>query len=389
MIFLSVVIWLFLIRLFVLCIMRWRRVLFFGICLIFYWMGAMYSVSIHESFQTTLKLVNNWILSEATNYYYFFEQSQKLFIWIILWWITYAIPRKFLKRWKYLYFIWSLLLMLLLFSPLWRDFDKWATLWLQIWWNTIQPWEFFKIWFVFFLTSRLVRKRKAMNERQFYVWFSLISLVAVSIFFVLPDFWSLLVLWPTALILYRYLGWKKYFIGLTLIFALFWWMIASSQFSYVQERVQYFLNPDADQSRWIWRQTRQALIAVWWGGLTGKWYGKGLQKFWYIPEAQSDFIFSAFAEEVWFIGSLLLLSLYFMLMWHAIKWLRSTKDLYDRWIIIWLISLILIQAFVNIGVNIKMIPLTWITLPFVSHWWSALIVNVVQVVLLHKIIYKI
>lgn len=389
MIFFSVIIWLFLIWLFVLCIMRWRRILFFGICLIFYGMGAMYSVSIHESFQTTLKLVNSGILSEATNYYYFFEQSQKLFIWVILWCITYFIPWKFLKRWKDIYFVWSLLLMLLLFSPLGRDFDKWATLRLQIWWNTIQPGEFFKVWFIFFLTSWLVRKRKAMNDWQFYVWFWLISFIAVGIFFILPDFWSLLVLWPTALILYRYMWWKKYFIWLTLIFALFGWMIASSQFSYVKERVEYFLNPDSDQSRWIWRQTKQALIAVWWWGLMGKWYWKWLQKFWYIPEAQSDFIFSAFAEEVGFIWSLLLLYLYFMLMRHAIKWLKTTKDLYDRWIIIWLISLILIQAFVNIWVNIKMIPLTWITLPFVSHGWSALIVNVLQVVLLHKIIYKI
>ncbi len=352
-------------------------------------MWAMYSVSIHESFQTTLKLVSSWVLSEATNYYYFFEQSQKLFIWIILWAITYFIPWKFIKRGKYLYFIGSLLMMFLLFTPLWRDFNKWATLWLELWWNTIQPWEFFKIGFIFFLTSWLVRKKRAMNDRQFYVWFWLISLIAVSIFFVLPDFWSLLVLWPTALILYRFLWWKKYFIWLTLILALFWWVFASSQFSYVKERMNFFLNPDADQSRWIWRQTNQALIAVWWWWFAWKWYGKWLQKFWYIPEAQSDFIFSAFAEEVWFIWSILLLYLYFMLMWHAVKGLRSTTDQYDRWMIVWLISLIMIQAFVNIWVNIKLVPLTWVTLPFVSHWWSALIVNLVQVVLLHKIIYKI
>jgi len=80
----------------------------------------------------------------------------------------------------------------------------------------------------------------------------------------------------------------------------------------------------------------------------GKGYGKGLQKFGFIPEAQSDFIFAAFSEEIGFAGNMILLGLYLYIAYYFLTHIRNIKDEHQKIIGIGILSLILIQAFVNI-----------------------------------------
>lgn len=163
-------------------------------------------------------------------------------------------------------------------------------------------------------------------------------------------------------------------------------VIAASQFTYIQKRLSYFLDPEADtDGKGVGWQTRQSLVAVGAWGWVGKWYGKWLQKFGYIPEAQSDFIFAAFSEEIGFIGNSIILTLYFLLAWYVIKELKNVDDEYDRTVVVGLLSMIILQVFINVGVNIKLLPLTGLTLPFFSHGWSALFVNMMEIMLLYKI----
>jgi len=365
---------------------RWR-ILVFWCLLLFYGRAAMFSVSIHESFQYTRWLFERGILEKPDNYFFFFDQIKNMVIALAIWWITIILPWKFIKKRKYLIFAGSFILVILLLWPLGQDYGKWATLWLEIAGSTVQPWEFLKIWFVFLISARLVKKRRQLTEWQLYVGFLIISALSLAVFVALPDFWSLLVLWPVALILYRYAWWRIYYIWVTILMSFFLLMFAYSQYTYVQERVDFYINPWLDEnSRGIWRQTNHALTAVWSWGLFGKWYGKWLQKLWYIPEAQSDFIFAAFSEEVGLFWNFILLCLY---MWLARAVFRKFPDIHDqtdKTMAIWFLWLILMQAFVNMGVNINLLPLTGITLPFVSHGGSALMVNIVEVVLLRKIL---
>lgn len=164
------------------------------------------------------------------------------------------------------------------------------------------------------------------------------------------------------------------------------WSI-SPKFNYIQKRFSYFINSSVDpQARGVWRQNEQALMAIWGGGLIGKWYGKWLQKFGFIPEAQSDFIFSAFSEEIGFLGNLFLLALYMYIGYYFISHVRHIKDDHKKIIGIGILSLILVQAFINIWVNLKILPNTWLTLPFISYWWTAIMVNFMEIVLLYKIL---
>lgn len=362
------------------------RILVVGGLLIMFGIASIYSVSIFESFDLTLDHVALGLREEPSNYYFFTEQLLKLLVGIALCLLVYVIPLERIKQLKYVIFFGSLALVLLLFTPLGIELNG-SSAWLDVPWGTIQPGEFFKIWFVMFLAAWMLRKIKQLDELQFYLGFLVITGIFYVLFLLIPDLGTILVLACVAMIMFRYAGWKLYYVAVTLLLWVIAGVIATSQFSYLEDRMNYFFNPDSDLSgRGIGRQTKQSLIAVGGGGWIGKWYGKGLQKFGYIPEAQSDFIFAAFSEEIWFLGNSILLTLYFLLAYFFLKDLHKIKDEYNRLMGVGLISMIIVQVFINVWVNIKLVPLTWLTLPFVSHWGTALIANMVELVLLHKIL---
>jgi cell division protein FtsW len=127
-------------------------------------------------------------------------------------------------------------------------------------------------------------------------------------------------------------------------------------------------------------------MAIGGGGFMGKGYGKGLQKFGYIPEAQSDFIFAAYSEEIGFVGNLFLIFLYCRLFFYFLKHLQHIRDPQNKMIGVGIISILIIQTFVNIGVNIQIIPNTGVTLPFVSAGGSSLLISCIELMILYKIL---
>ncbi len=369
-----------------------------GIILVIYGILAIYSVSIHESFTLTLKLIAKGNLTwDPSNYFYFLRQIKNIVIAVVMAIWVYAIPLNFFQKNKNVIIIGAILMLLQLsvFIP-----GIGMTLNGARWWinvpllPSIQPAEFFKLWYVIFLASWLIRKRDLINQKQFFVSFLVLNGLLFFVFLLIPDLGTLLILGIVALIMCRYAGAKIKYI----LYILFWWLTAgllvgsiagmmSDRFQYIQKRFTYFLSSDVDpQSRQIWRQNQQALIAVGGGWFLGKGYGKGLQKFWYIPEAQSDFIFSAYSEEVGMIGNLFLISLYFYLAYYFLSRLQYIRNEYNKIIWVGIISLIIIQAFVNIWVNIKIMPNTWLTLPFISYGGTAIMVNLIELMILYKIL---
>ncbi len=352
--------------------------------LILFWIFAIYSVSIFQSFQLTLNLFD-----DPSNYFYFLRQIRHLLVAILLSVVVYFVPLDLIKKNKWNIFILTLLFLFLVFTPLWMELNG-ARWWLNIpWFWSIQPWEFVKLAFVIFFVWWLLKKWKTLKTFEWFLSMIIVVWVSLFTFLLIPDLWTLLVLWPVALILYAYAwGNIKYILAsiwLWFVFLFTIWM----QFSYIEKRMNYFMNPEIDKSmQWIWYQTRQSLISIWGWWFFGQWYGKWLQKFWFIPEAQSDFIFAAFSEEIWFLWNTILLTLYFLLAYFVIKQLPYIKDTYYQYLTIGLLSLILWQAFINIWVNVKLIPLTWLTLPFISYWWTALVINIIELTLLYKLLYK-
>lgn len=366
------------------------------IFLLIFWLLAVYSTSVYESFIMTAKSVN---FIEPTNYYYFYQQIKALIYIVIVILILWKFPIKALKNHKFasIVMVLAFILQCLVFTKRWESYN-WARWWLNIpHMPSIQPSEFFKLAYIIFLASRLTRKKETMNSSQFFLLFIVLSALLYAIFLFIPDFWTVLIIWATALIMVRYswLSLKK----TATIFAiwLFAWVIAwltlglvNKRFSYIQNRFSYFFTSDKEkieaEREKTWWQTTQALIAIWWWWFFGNWYGNGLQKYSNLPEAYCDFIFAAFSEEIWFFWNMLLIALYIRMFRYVLRHLQKVNDPQLKLIWVWIISLIIVQTFVNIWVNIQIIPTTWITLPFVSAWWSSLMVNCIELLLLYKIL---
>jgi len=374
------------------------RIIIIWIILIIFWLLAIYSVSIHESFTLTLKLIANWKRTDdPSNYFYFIRQLKNIAIAAFMALLVYTLPLNFFQKNKNIIIIWAILMFLqiLVFVP-WIGMElNWARWWISLPFSpSMQPAEFFKLGYVFFFSSWLLKKRDIINQKQFFSSFIVINIILLWIFLLIPDLWTLLILWLTSLTLCRYIWTKIKYILYLLLWALLSWILVwsiawmiSPKFDYIQKRFTYFFNPSVDeQKKWVWRQNEQALIAIWWGGLFWKWYWKWLQKFWYIPEAQSDFIFAAYSEEIWFVWNIALLWFYFYLAYYFLSRLHLIRNEYNKTIWVWIISLIIIQAFINIWVNLKIMPNTWLTLPFISYWWTALMVNCIEIILLYKIL---
>lgn len=372
-------------------IIVWSILTLFGVL-------SIYSVSIHESFTLTLSLIanGNWT-GDPSNNFYFWRQIRNIGMALIMAGITYAIPIKFFQKNKNITII-AIILMLLqiaVFIPGIGIELNGARGWIDLpGLPNIQPAEFFKLGYVLFLGWRLIRKRDKINTKDFFLSFIILNVIFFLLFLLVPDLGTVMILGIVGLIMCRYAWAKIKYIMRILFWGLLWGLLmgsiagmVSERFAYIQKRFTYFLSSDVDpQARQIWRQNQQALLAIGGWGLFGKWYGKWLQKFGFIPEAQSDFIFSAFSEEIGFVGNMLLLGLYLYIGYYFLTRVRNIKDDHKKIIGIGILSLILVQAFVNIWVNVKILPNTGLTLPFISYWWTALMVNFMEIILLYKIL---
>ena len=358
-------------------------IIFLWATLIFIWMLAVFSISISQSFKLTTKLGN------PSNYYYFFTQAKGLLIALFLAFVIYKFVKiETIRKYRKHIFILFLLFQLAVFIPgVWIDIG-WARGWINVWISTIQPVEFFKIGWVLFLSYWLVKKEKEIKTLQGYLSFTMIVWLISVIFLLIPDLGSLFIISFVSLLMYRYQGWKTRYIWVSIIWFLILTFTVWMQFDYIKKRLNYFINPSSDTtSQWAWFQVEQWLIAIWWGWIFWKWYWKWLQKF-SIPVAQSDYIFWAFSEEIWFVGNMFLLALYFGLLYICLKRLPYVSDPYFKLVALGLTWTIVIQALVNIGVNVRLFPVTGLTLPFISHWWSWLMANCIQIILLYKILYR-
>lgn len=154
---------------------------------------------------------------------------------------------------------------------------------------------------------------------------------------------------------------------------------------YQKERVTAFLNPYADPQG-AGYQMIQSLIAVGSGQLWGKGLGYGSQShLHFLPEAETDFIFAAFAEEWGFVGIIVLLSLLLIILWRVIWIGIRSDDNFSRLYALGFAALIFTQSFIHIGMNMGVMPITGLTLPFVSYGGSSLVSLLIGIGILQNI----
>jgi cell division protein FtsW len=241
----------------------------------------------------------------------------------------------------------------------------------------IQPSEFAKLIAVLFVATVLER-RLAQQEPLEPGLFQAGALLVVfaALIMVEPDYGSGIVLLAAACTMIFVAG-LAYRWVLTALLVLPWPLIAIMLFApYRRQRWLAFLNPYEDPLGKGF-QPIQSFIAVGTGGVWGKGFMAGVQKMFYLPEAHSDYIFAVIAEEKGLIGTTAVLLCFVVIVWRGLMVARRAPDAFGSLLAVGLTTMIGIQAMVNLGVVIGLLPSKGIPLPFVSAGGSSMIVSLV------------
>lgn len=364
------------------------KLFFVVFSLIIFGMIMISSVSVYGSFRVTSILQRAGIIEESYNYFYVIRNISHIIISMILLLFLVKIPYHFFEKYAKHIIGFNLLLMIYVLF-FWQTLNG-ATGWIYIpWLPSIQPVEFLKFSIIIFLAYYFKKyKEKIFSFEEGFVPFFWILGSVFLLLALQPDFGSIMILWPIMVLMFFVAGAKvKYlltlfWLGIILILSVYnigkrdksdittW-----NKLSYISDRIDNFITDEKEliKNKTINYQTEQAIIAIGSGGFAGLWFWNSIQKFWYLPEVQWDFIFSVIIEELWFIWWLVLLGFYAFIWYRGYLISFYSSDLFAKYASFWITTWILVQAWVNIWVNLNILPLTWLTLPFVSYGGSSLL----------------
>lgn len=286
--------------------------------------------------------------------------------------IARAIPLATIKRFSPHLYIASILLTLLVFVPGIGLRANGATRWIDLGFTTVQPAEFLKIGFVLALAWWLApRARQLSSYRNGLVPLTIMLVIPTALLLAQPNTSTTLLIIATGVVMYFAAGapWRDFGI-LALVAGIMFGIIVLVR-PYALERIKTFIDPSAN-SLGSGYQIQQSLIAIGSGGLLGRGFGQSVEKFNYLPEPDGDSVFAVFAEETGFLGAVFLLILFVALAARGIVIAGNSRDLFGGLVAFGLSFIIILQAFVNMGAMLGIIPLTGLPLPFVSHGGTAL-----------------
>jgi len=263
-----------------------------------------------------------------------------------------------------------------------------ATRWVRVGVMNLQVSEPARLCLLIYLAGYVVRQQKALREQ--FVGFlrpMLVLSLGCALLLAEPDFGAAIVLLATALVMLFVAGARIrdfiLFFSATVI-AVVGLTLTSP---YRLNRLTGFLDPWADPYNSGFQLT-QSLIAIGRGEWFGVGLGDGVQKLFYLPEAHTDFVFAVFAEEFGLLGSVVLIALFLALLWRVFKLAMRAADserFFEAFLAIGLGTWLGLQAFINVGVNMGLLPTKGLTLPLISYGRSSLIVAMIAIGLLLRI----
>lgn len=311
-------------------------------------------------------------------YHYFFHQLiYGVGIGLVLFFLVQKIHYKFWKKTAVVILALSIIALILVFVPGLGFGYGGAKRWLNLGLFSIQPSELAKLGFIIYLAAWLEKRKTeiktfSQSTLPFLIIMGLIGLLIIA----QPDIGTLGVIVAIGIVVF-FIGGARIshilliiFSGLAALFALI------KLAPYRMNRLLTFLNPDIDPLG-ISYQIKQALLAIGSGGLFGVGLGHSRQKYNYLPSPASDSIFAITAEEIGFIGATLLILLFLGLALRGFKIAKNSPDGFARLTAVGIASWFVIQAFINIGAITGLIPLTGITLPFISYGASSMILSLI------------
>lgn len=303
--------------------------------------------------------------------------------------LCFFIPLDFVRKWSLHLMLFTLFITAMVFIPSLGVASGGSSRWISLGSLQFQPSEFLKLASIIYVAAWLSKwksnsqnesKEKLSKKKAFFKgdWIKrsssfliIISSVFIILFFQ-PDFSTLVIIILAILSMYFIANAdlkNLLLIGLIILF-----LVAAVTLSgYRMDRILVFFNPAESDPMGSGYQINQSLIAIGSGGLWGEGFGFGSQKLGFLPQPIADSIFSVFAEEAGFIGSILLILLFLLFTIISFKISKASSDTFLKTLSLGISCWIIFQAFVNIGSAIKVFPLTGIPLPFIANGGSHLI----------------
>lgn len=318
-------------------------------------------------------------LNDFKDSYYYIRQQ---IIWVILGLLSLIL----FSRFDYLNFkklalpslLVSLLLLVAVFIPALGVSGGGAHRWLKIGPGTLQPAEIVKLTGVIFLAYIFEKRTRILPL------LTLVGVVTLITAVLQKDLGSSVVFVATSLIIYFGAGGPIWHFFLILPVGIVGFLALVLTSSYRSKRLLAFLDPFSDPQGFSYHIS-QVLIALGSGGLFGLGLGHSRQKFEYIPEVATDSIFGIIGEELGFLGSVFLISLFIIIILRGVRISQNCPDKFGKILALGLTSWLGIQVAINLSSMVALLPLTGVPLPFISYGGSASFVNLTAVGILLNI----
>jgi rod shape determining protein RodA len=262
--------------------------------------------------------------------------------------------------------------------------------WIEIGGTPVQPSELAKLVVVITLAKYLADHQEQMGSVRVFLTSLVIAAVPAALVFAQPDLGSAVIfaaVWFGMAVVggapWKHLG---ALLGAAMVAVPFTFIGLVTD--YQRERIALWLDPERDPLG-AGFQAEQADIAIGSGGMFGKGLTHGTQtQLDFLRTETTDYVFSVLGEELGFVGAILLFALFIVLLWRALRVAELSRDMFGRLLATGMVIYILLQAFINVGVNLGLLPVTGIPLPFVSQGGSSLIALLIGLGILQSILLR-
>ncbi|MDP2736177.1 MAG: putative peptidoglycan glycosyltransferase FtsW, partial [bacterium] len=302
------------------------------------------------------------------SYYLFKHQLFGLVLGLAAAWFFSRVDYQVWRKYALWMLIVSIGLLLLVFIP--GVAGDWGTSrsWISVFGLfSLQPSEFVKITFLLYLAAWLEGRRKQLAEvsRGIGPFVAILGVIAI-LMILQPDMGTLTIIALASFVVYFIGGGKLKHIVTLILLGLVALIIMVNIYPYQANRFKCMMDPSFSKQE-ICYQINQSLIAVGSGGFWGRGLGASRQKFLYLPQAQNDAIFPIISEETGFIFSVGLILLYLALFYRGIVIAKKAPDDFGKILAVGIVSWIVMQALINIGGMVNIMPMTGVPLPMVSY----------------------
>jgi len=290
------------------------------------------------------------------------------------------VPYDRYKKYAFPMLLLSIFLLALVFIPgIGRDYGTFANSWVSIGSFAFQPSEVVKLTFLIYLAAWMEKRSDQLKDfnNGLVPFLAILGLIAL-LMTLQPDIGTLFVIVFMAFVVYFAAGGPLSFIfGLGAVASVSMWVLIQSS-PYRLGRFMTFLHPELDPQG-VGYQINQALLAIGSGGFFGRGYGHSLQKFQYLPEVAGDSIFAVMSEELGFVFTSVFLGVFLLLILRGLKIAEKAKDEFGKYLVVGIIGWLGIQALVNIGSMVGILPITGVPLPFMSFGGTSLAVSLAAI----------